>query len=80
MQCDMNIIKNNMSFDRLLNIFLPLITHGRVLLRLEAGVFIFVRVCLHMKALLTDFLEKKKSSILIQQLAFGVCTAIQYKL
>lgn len=51
----MNVVKNNMSFDRIPNIFLSLITHKTEFLwRTETGVFIFSS-CLHIKALLTEF-------------------------
>lgn len=53
--CDMNVVKNNMSFDRIPNIFLSLITHKTEFLwRTETGLFIFSS-CLHIKALLTEF-------------------------
>lgn len=65
----MNIVKNNMSFDRILSIFLFLITHkSEFLWRPKTGVFIF-SLCLHIKALLTDF-GFFYGNVCIQQLAF----------
>lgn len=65
----MNTVKNNMSFDRIPNIFLSLIMHKTEFLwRTKTGVFIFF-LCLHIKALLTEF-GFFNSNVCIQQLAF----------